>query len=130
MTKIFFTEFFVWLSYSNSFSDSYSDGSNSDVVIVTVVIATEVIVTVEIVTVVIVTVVIVTVVIVTVVIVTVVMVVSDCSDGSNSDTKLKNSNCDKTQKLKLRQNLITQIVTKLKNPNCEKLKIQLLYWQN
>ena len=45
--------------------------------------------------VVIVTVVIVTVVIVTVVIVTVVMVVSDISDGSNSDTKLKNSNCDK-----------------------------------
>ena len=40
--------------------------------------------------------VIVTVVIVTVVIVTVVIVVSDSSDGSNSDTKLKNSNCDKT----------------------------------
>ena len=87
---------------------------------------------------------------------TVVMVVSDSSDGSNSETKLKKSNCDKTQKLKvrpntkinnvtkfknsncektikkikLRQNLKTQIVTKLKNPNCEKLKIQLLYWQN
>ena len=48
-----------------------------------------------IVTVVIVTVVVVTVVIVTVVIVTVVMVVSDRIDGSDSDTKLKNSNCDK-----------------------------------
>ena len=53
-------------------------------------------------------------------------------------TKLKKSNCDKikrklwqnsklklgkkTQKLKLRQNLKTQIVTKLKNPNCDKTK--------
>ena len=35
-------------------------------------------------------------------------------------TKFKNSNCDRTQKLKLRQNLKFQIVTKLKNPNCEK----------
>ena len=40
-------------------------------------------------------------------------------------TKL-NSNCDKTQNLKLRQNLKTQIVTKLKNPNCEKLKKKTL----
>ena len=71
-----------------------------------------VIVTVVIVTVVIVTVVIVTVVIVTVVVVTVVMVVSDSSDGSNSDTKLKNSNCDKTQKLKVRPNTKFLNVTK------------------
>ena len=35
---------------------------------------------------------------------------------------LQNSNCDKTQKLKLRQNLKTKIVTKLKNPNCDKTK--------
>ena len=42
-------------------------------------------------------------------------------------TKLKNSNCDKTWKLKLRRKsktkivtkLKTQIVTKLKNLNCE-----------
>ena len=65
-----------------------------------------------IVTVVIVTVVIVTVVIVTVVIMTVVVVVSDRSDGSNSDTKLKNSNCDKTQKLKPNTKMLN--VTKLK----------------
>ena len=65
--------------------------------------------------VIIVTVVKVTVVIVTVVIVTVVMVVSDSSDSSNSDTKLKNSNCDKTQKLKLRPNIKILNVTKFKN---------------
>ena len=39
-------------------------------------------------------------------------------------TKLKHSNCDKTQKLKLWQNSITKIVTKQKksnsNPNCDK----------
>ena len=34
-------------------------------------------------------------------------------------TKLKNSNCDKTQKLKLWTNSKTQIVTKLKNQNCD-----------
>ena len=34
-------------------------------------------------------------------------------------TKLKNSNCDKTQKLKLWQNSKTQIVTKLKKSNCD-----------
>ena len=36
--------------------------------------------------------------------------------------KLKNSNCDKTKKNKLWQNLKDQIVTKLKNSNCAKLK--------
>ena len=53
--------------------------------------------------------------------------------------KLKNSNCDKTQKFKLlpnskpkivtelknsncKKNSKTQIVTKLKNPNCDKTK--------
>ena len=65
---------------------------------------TVVIVTAVIVTLVIVTVVIVTLVIVIVVIKTVVMVVSDSSDGSNSDTKLKNLICDKTPKLKVRPN--------------------------
>ena len=75
-----------------------------------------------IVTVVIVTVVIVTVVIVTLVIQTVVMVVSDSSDGSNSDTKLKNSICDKTQKLKVRPNTKILNVTKFKNSYCDKTK--------
>ena len=58
-------------------------------------------------------------------------------------TKLKNTNCDKTQKIKLLQkskaqivtklknsmwrNFKTQIVTKLKNSNCDKTqKIKLL----
>ena len=36
--------------------------------------------------------------------------------------KLNNTNCDKTQKTKLWQNLITQIVTKLKNSNWIKTK--------
>ena len=36
-------------------------------------------------------------------------------------TKLKKSNCDKTQNLKLWQNLKTQILTKLKTP-CDKTK--------
>ena len=36
--------------------------------------------------------------------------------------KLKNLNCDKTQKNKLWQNLKDQIMTKLKNSNCAKLK--------
>ena len=85
------------------------------VVIATEVIVTVVIVTVVIVTVVIVAVVIVTVVIETVVIVTVVMVLSDSSDGSNSDKKLKNSNCDKTHKLKVRPNTKILNVTKFKN---------------
>ena len=35
-------------------------------------------------------------------------------------TKLKNFNGDKTQKLKLWHNLSTQIVTKLKNSSCDK----------
>ena len=35
-------------------------------------------------------------------------------------TKLKNSNCDKTQKLKSGQNTTTQIMTKLKNSNFDK----------
>ena len=34
----------------------------------------------------------------------------------------KDSNCDKTQKLKILQNLKTQIVTKLKYSNCDKTK--------
>ena len=42
--------------------------------------------------------------------------------------KLKNSNCDKTQKKKLCQNLKDQIVTKLKNSNCAKLK-KIKLWQ-
>ena len=41
-------------------------------------------------------------------------------------TKLKNSNCDKTQKLKLWQNSKTWIVTKLKKSNCD--KNQKLKW--
>ena len=36
--------------------------------------------------------------------------------------KLKNSNCDTTQKNKLLQNLKDQTVTKLKNSICAKLK--------
>ena len=55
-------------------------------------------------------------------------------------TKLRNSNCDKTQKLKLWQNSNTQIVTKvenseteivtkLKNSNCDKTQ-KLKFWQN
>ena len=36
--------------------------------------------------------------------------------------KLKNSNCDKTKKNQMWQNLKDQIVTKLKNSNCTKLK--------
>jgi hypothetical protein len=50
------------------------------------------------------------------------MVVSDSSDGSDSDTKLKNSNCEKTQKLKVWP--ITKILnaTKFKNSNCDKTK--------
>ena len=42
-------------------------------------------------------------------------------------TKLKNLNCDQTQKLKLLPNLKTQIVTKLKNSNWDqtpKLKLR------
>ena len=46
---------------------------------------------------------------------------SDKTKKENCD-KTQNSNCDKTQKLKLRQNLKTQIVTKLKNSNCDKTK--------
>ena len=34
-------------------------------------------------------------------------------------TKLKNSNCDKTQKLKLWPNSTNKIVTKLNNSNCD-----------
>ena len=34
--------------------------------------------------------------------------------------KLKNYNCDETQKLKWRQNSKTQMVTKLKNSICDK----------
>ena len=37
-------------------------------------------------------------------------------------TKIKNSNCDKIQKLKLGQNLKTQIITKLENLNSDKTK--------
>ena len=44
-------------------------------------------------------------------------------------TKLKNSNCKQTQKLKFWQNSKTQIVTKLKNSNCDKTQ-KLKLWQN
>ena len=44
-------------------------------------------------------------------------------------TKLKNSNCDKTQKLKLWPNLRTQMATKLKKSICDKTQI-LKLWQN
>ena len=54
--------------------------------------------------------------------------------------KLKNSNGDKSQKLKMWQNLTcdkTQVVTKLKllqNSSCDKTqsvtKLKLTYWQN
>ena len=37
-------------------------------------------------------------------------------------TKLNNSKCDKTQKLKMWQNSKTEIVTKPKNSNCYKAK--------
>ena len=37
-------------------------------------------------------------------------------------TKLKNSNCDKTQKLKLRPNTKVLNVTTFKNSNCDKIK--------
>ena len=37
-------------------------------------------------------------------------------------TKLQNSNCDKTQKLKLWPNSKNQILTKLKNSNCDRTK--------
>ena len=41
-------------------------------------------------------------------------------------TKLEKKNCDKNQKLKLQQNLKTQIVTNLKNPNCDQtIKIKI-----
>ena len=50
------------------------------------------------------------------------MVVSDSSDGSNSDTKLKNLNWDKTQKLKARPNTKILNLTKFKNSNCDKTK--------
>ena len=50
-------------------------------------------------------------------------------------TKLKNSNCDTTQKLLLWQNLKAQIVTKLKlcqNSNCDKSRVvtNLKLWHN
>ena len=51
------------------------------------------------------------------------------NSGTTIVTKLKNSNCDKTQKLKLWQLQMgkkTQKVTKLKNSNVTKLKM----WQN
>ena len=41
---------------------------------------------------------------------------------------LQNSNCYKTQKLKLSQNSKTKIVTKLKNSYCDKTQ-QLKLWQ-
>ena len=42
--------------------------------------------------------------------------------------KLKHSNCNKTQKNKLWQNLTDQIVTKLKKSNRAKLK-KIKFWQ-
>ena len=41
-------------------------------------------------------------------------------------TELENSNCDKTQKLKLWQNSKIQIVTKLKNSNYDNSKTQIV----
>ena len=38
-------------------------------------------------------------------------------------TKLKDSNCDKTQKLKWSPNSKTKFVTKLKNSNCHKTQL-------
>ena len=40
--------------------------------------------------------------------------------------KLKNSNCDDTQKLKLLWNSKTQIVMKLENSNCDKTQTQIV----
>ena len=58
-------------------------------------------------------------------------------------TKLKNSNCDKTQKLKFWQSSKTETLTELKNSNCDKTQTviklknsklntikQLKLWQN
>ena len=49
-----------------------------------------------------------------------------CWQNSTSQTvtKLKNSNCYKTQKFKF-ENSITQIVAKLKNSNCDSSKTQI-----
>ena len=48
---------------------------------------------------------------------------SDSSDSSDiSDIFVPPKNCDKTQKLKLWQNLKTQNVTKFKNSNCDKTR--------
>ena len=44
-------------------------------------------------------------------------------------TKLKNSNCDTTQKLKLWQNSKTETETKHKNFKCDKIQ-KLKLWQN
>ena len=41
-------------------------------------------------------------------------------------TKLRNTNCDKAQKLKLWQNSETQITTKLQNSNCDNSKTQIV----
>ena len=43
--------------------------------------------------------------------------------------KLKNSNCEQTQKTQIVTNLKTQIVTKLKNSNYDKTE-KLKFWQN
>ena len=43
-------------------------------------------------------------------------------------TKLRNSKCDKTQKLKILQNPKTQNVTKLKNSKCDKIQKHKM-WQ-
>ena len=44
--------------------------------------------------------------------------------------KLKNSNCDESQKIKFRWNSKTQIVIKLKNSNCDATQKRKLWWNS
>ena len=60
---------------------------------------------------------------------------SNCDETQKPKMKLKNSNGDKTQKFKWWQNSKTKIVKKLNNSNCDKtLKTQVVtklkLWQN
>ena len=43
-------------------------------------------------------------------------------------TKFKNTNCDKTQTLKIWQNSKTQILMKLKNSNCDETQKLQMWW--
>ena len=55
---------------------------------------------------------------------------SKCDETQNV-TKLKNLKYDKTQKLKMRQNSMSQNVTNLKNPKCDCDKTQKVkMWKN